>query len=76
MHYSYCGDRFPNTIITEENQLGLTFETSLRNSAKGFSARVTLLNGMLSKSSKFLKPNPNKNCKNALCHERTLKYIY
>lgn len=41
---SYCGDRFPDTIITEKNQLGLTFETSLRNSAKGFSARVTLLN--------------------------------
>lgn len=57
MNYSYCGDRFPDTIITEKNQLGLTFETSLRNSAKGFSARVTLLNGMYMQS---------KNCEIAL----------
>lgn len=48
MNYSYCDDRFPNTIITQENQLGLTFETSLYNSAKGFSAQVTLLDGMFS----------------------------
>lgn len=48
MNYSYCDDRFPNTIITQENQLGLTFETSLYNSAKGFSAQVTLLDGMYS----------------------------
>ncbi|XP_022328869.2 uncharacterized protein LOC111127870 [Crassostrea virginica] len=41
---SYCGDRFENTVITEENQLGLTFQSSLRNSARGFSVKVVLLN--------------------------------
>ncbi|XP_061168908.1 uncharacterized protein LOC133178176 [Saccostrea echinata] len=40
---SYCGDRFPKTVLSEENQLGLTFQTGLRQAARGFSAKVTLL---------------------------------
>lgn len=48
MKYSYCGDRFPNTVITQENQFGLPIETNLHNSAKGFSAQVTLLDDAFS----------------------------
>ncbi|XP_062605027.1 uncharacterized protein LOC134266832, partial [Saccostrea cucullata] len=40
---SYCGDKFPMTVLSEENQLGLTFQTGLRQTGRGFSATVTLL---------------------------------
>ncbi|XP_048737046.2 uncharacterized protein LOC125652118 [Ostrea edulis] len=40
---SFCGDRFPMTVLSEENQLGLTFQSSLRQYGRGFSAEVKLL---------------------------------
>ncbi|XP_048737036.1 uncharacterized protein LOC125652111 isoform X1 [Ostrea edulis] len=40
---SYCGDRYPMTVLSEDNHLGLTFETSLRKHGSGFSAKATLL---------------------------------
>jgi hypothetical protein len=43
---SFCGDRFPMTIISEENQIGLTFQNSLRQFGRGFFATVKLLERM------------------------------
>ncbi|XP_061193575.1 uncharacterized protein LOC133201786 [Saccostrea echinata] len=40
---SYCGDRFPMTVLSEENQLGLTFQTRLKQTGRGFSATISLL---------------------------------
>jgi hypothetical protein len=34
------------TVLSEDNHLGLTFESSLRNSGRGFSAKATLFERM------------------------------